>query len=137
MDYEILLYLDVRKIMLSPLPQPVVRPLVVVQLRQRGQQSCYDGTQHHLLCMLVNTLTISFLRPPLQVFQFFALVSTNFAKFRNFSDISSHQNLQKTSDLKYHRLRLCHNSFPTNVSKYINYVIPCKVFKYSVSRFLI
>ena len=77
-----------------------------------------------------------FLRPPLQIFQFFASVSTNFAKFWNISDIPSHQNLQKTSDLKYHRLPPSHNSFPTNVSKYINYVITCKVFKYGVSRLL-
>ena len=51
MDYEILEYLDVRKMMLSPLSQPVVRPLY------KGGSVVLRGAHHHLLNMLLDALT--------------------------------------------------------------------------------
>ena len=47
--FERLLCLDVRKMMLSPLSQPVVRPLY------NGDCIVLQGAHHHLLSMLVNT----------------------------------------------------------------------------------
>ena len=47
--YERLLCLDVRKMMLSPLSQPAVRPLY------NGGCIVLQGAHHHLLSMLVNT----------------------------------------------------------------------------------
>ena len=47
--FERLLCLDVRKMMLSPLSQPVVRPLY------NGGRIVLQGVHHHLLSMLVNT----------------------------------------------------------------------------------
>ena len=48
---ERLLCLDVRKIMLSPISQPVVRPLY------NGGRIVLQGVHHYLLSMLVDTLT--------------------------------------------------------------------------------
>ena len=47
--FERLLCLDVRKMMLSPISQPVVRPLY------NGGRNVLQGAHHHLLSMLVNT----------------------------------------------------------------------------------
>ena len=51
-----LLYLDVRKMMLSSQSQPVVRPLY------NGGRIALQGTHHHLLSMLVDTLTLVYTR---------------------------------------------------------------------------
>ena len=50
--FERLLCLDVRKMMLSPKSQPVVRPLY------NGGRIVLQGAHHHLLSMLVNTLIL-------------------------------------------------------------------------------
>ena len=49
---ERLLCLDVRNVMLSPLSQPVLRPLY--------NEGCVvlRGVHHHMLCMLMDTLTL-------------------------------------------------------------------------------
>ena len=48
---ERLLYLEVRKMMLNSLTQPVVRPLY------NGRRVALQGTYHHLHSMLVDILT--------------------------------------------------------------------------------
>ena len=53
---ERLLYLDTRKMMLSSISQPVVRPLY------NGGRIALQGTHHHLLSMLVDTLTLVYTR---------------------------------------------------------------------------
>ena len=50
--FERLLCLHVRKMMLSPKSQPVVRPLY------NGGRIVLQGAHHHLLSMLVNTLIL-------------------------------------------------------------------------------
>ena len=68
MDYEILLYLDVRKKITATVAASVLR-----------------GTQHHLLCMLVDTFTISFCALPSKF--------SNFLQLCNFSGMGSQVNL--------------------------------------------
>ena len=48
---EGLLYLDIRMMLLSSISQPVVRPLY------NGGRIALQGTHHHLLSMLIDTLT--------------------------------------------------------------------------------